>query len=168
MLTREMNDKLNAQITHEFYSSYLYRQMASWFAEKSLTVLEQWYLSHAAEEQAHAVRLIGYVQKAGGHLELGQIAAPPHEFSSPLAIAKLTLEHERGVTALIHKLVAQAELDKDYSTRSSLQWYIDEQVEEEATVSELVALTEMAKDHWLMLEDRIEKMAARKQATETT
>lgn len=167
MLSKDMNDKLNAQITHEFYSSYLYRQMAAWFGEKSLTVLEAWYLRHAGEEQMHAVKLTDYVQKAGGHLKLGAIAAPPDSYESPLDVAQRTLEHERGVTAKIHALVAQAESDKDYSTRSYLQWYIDEQVEEEATFNELVAVTRMAGEHLLMLEDRVEKITAKKAAAET-
>lgn len=161
MLSKNMNGKLNDQITHEFYSSYLYRQMGAWFGEHSLSVLEGFFVKHADEERAHAIKLIAYVQKAGGHLKLGAIAAPPDHFESPLDIVSQTLEHERGVTKRIHDLVAQAEADKDYSTRSYLQWYIDEQVEEEATFAELAALTRMAGENWLILEDRVEKMQAK-------
>ncbi|HJK89682.1 MAG TPA: ferritin, partial [Polyangiaceae bacterium LLY-WYZ-15_(1-7)] len=126
-----MNEKLNAQITREFYSSYLYRQMASCLDQMGLSVLEQFFLDQADEERMHAVKLIDYVQKAGGKLALGAIEAPPAEYESVLAICEATLAHERQVTKHIHALVAQAEEDKDYSTRSYLQWYIDEQVEEE-------------------------------------
>ena len=164
MLSKDMNAKLNGQITHEFYSSYLYRQMAAWFGENSLTVLEEYFVNQANEEQMHATKLVDYVQKAGGHLELGAIAAPPHHFESPLEIMHKTLDHERGVTKKIHELVAQAEADKDYSTRSYLQWYIDEQVEEEATFGELTNLTRMAGDNFLILEDRVEKLAAKRAA----
>lgn len=164
MLSKDMNAKLNAQITHEFYSSYLYRQMGAWFAEQNLSVLQDYFTSHAAEEEMHATKLVDYVLKAGGHLKLGAIEAPPDQFESPLAVVTRTLEHERGVTRKIHELVAQAEADKDYSTRSYLQWYIDEQVEEEATFAELAAVTRMAGDHLLMLEERVEKMVAKRAA----
>lgn len=164
MLSKDMNAKLNAQITHEFYSSYLYRQMAAWFGENSLGVLQDYFLRQADEEQMHANKLIDYVMKAGGHLKLGAIEAPPDRYESPLQIMQRTLEHEQGVTKKIHDLVAQAEADKDYSTRSYLQWYIDEQVEEEATFSELSDLTRMAGDNLLMLEDRVEKLVAKRGA----
>ncbi len=158
MLSTSMNEKLNAQITREFYSSYLYRQMASCLDRMGLAVLEQFFVDQADEERAHAVKLIDYVQKAGGTLALGAIPAPPGEYASVLAIAEATLAHEREVTGHIHALVAQAEEDKDYSTRSYLQWYIDEQVEEEASFAELVQLAKLAGDNLLALEDRVEKL----------
>ncbi len=158
MLSREMNEKLNAQITHEFYSSYLYRQMASCLNLMGMTMMESYFVAQADEERQHAIKLIDYVQKSGGKLVLGAIDAPAHDFKSALAVAEATLEHEKGVTGRIHALVAQAESDKDYSTRSYLQWYIDEQVEEEASIMELVQLTRMAGDNLLGLEDRVEKL----------
>lgn len=164
MLSNSMNEKLNAQITREFYSSYLYRQMASCLDAMGLTVLEQLFINQADEERAHAVKLIDYVQKAGGRLRLGAVPAPPAEFESVLAIAEATLAHEREVTGHIHALVAQAEEDKDYSTRSYLQWYIDEQVEEEASFVNLLQLTKLAGDNLLALEERVEKIIARNAA----
>ena len=157
MLSEQMNDKLNAQITYEFYSSYLYRQMASSLNGQGLTVLERRYLIQADEERLHALKLIDYVQKSGGRLRLGPIPAPPTEFASAQIVVQATLEHERGVTHRIHELVAQAEVDKDYSTRSYLQWYIDEQVEEESSFAELAQLAKMAGDNLLALEDRVER-----------
>ena len=153
-----MNEKLNAQITREFYSSYLYRQMASCLDRMGLAVLEQHFIDQADEELAHAVKLIDYVQKAAGVLELGAIPAPPTSFETVVAIAQATLDHEREVTGHIHALVAQAEEDKDYSTRSYLQWYIDEQVEEEASFADLLQLAKLAGDNLLVLEDRVEKL----------
>jgi len=165
MLSSEINATLNAQITWEFYSSYLYRQMASCLNSLGLGVLEARFLQQADEEQLHATRLIGYVQKAGGRLQLGAIDAPPNHFESPLAILEKTLSHEREVTRRIHALMAQAEQEKDYSTRSYLQWYIDEQVEEEASFAELTQLTRMAGENLLLLEERIEKLMAAKAKT---
>ncbi len=160
MLSKSMNEKLNAQITFEFASSYLYRQMASCFNRLGLTILEKRFLMQADEEQMHAVKLVNYVQKAEGELRLGLIEAPRNTYASALEILEITLEHERRVTRLIHELVAQAELDKDYSTRSYLQWYIDEQVEEEASFVELAQLARMAGSNLLALEDRVEKLMA--------
>ena len=162
MLSASMNEKLNAQITREFYSSYLYRQMASCLDQMGLSVLEQFFLDQADEERMHAVKLIDYVQKAGGKLALGAIEAPPAEYESVLAICEATLAHERQVTKHIHALVAQAEEDKDYSTRSYLQWYIDEQVEEEASFADLVQLAKLAGSDLLALEDRVEKILAKR------
>jgi len=161
MLSTSMNEKLNAQITREFYSSYLYRQIASCLDAMGLSVLEQFFIDQADEERAHAVKLIDYVQKAGGRLALGAVPAPPGEYASVLAIAEATLAHEREVTGHIHALVAQAEADQDYSTRSYLQWYIDEQVEEEASFADLVQLAKLAGDNLLALEDRVEKIRSR-------
>jgi len=158
MLSTSMNEKLNAQITREFYSSYLYRQIASCLDGMGLAVLEQFFVDQADEEREHAVKLIDYVQKAGGKLSLGPIPAPPSEYSSVLEIAEATLAHEQEVTGHIHALVAQSEEDKDYSTRSYLQWYIDEQVEEEASFNDLVQLAKLAGDNLLALEDRVEKI----------
>ena len=162
MLSASMNEKLNAQITREFYSSYLYRQMASCLDQMGLSVLEQFFLDQADEERMHSVKLIDYVQKAGGKLALGAIEAPPAEYESVLAICEATLAHERQVTKHIHALVAQAEEDKDYSTRSYLQWYIDEQVEEEASFADLVQLAKLAGSDLLALEDRVEKILAKR------
>jgi ferritin len=164
MLSKQMNDKLNTQITWEFASSYLYRQMGSWLNGRGLTVLEGWFLRQAGEELLHAMKLIDYVQKAGGNLRLGAIEAPQASYESPVALLEKTLEHERGVTARIHALAAQADADKDYSTRSYLQWYIDEQVEEESSVQDLVNLARMAGDQWLLFEDRVDKIVAARDA----
>lgn len=160
MLSKSMNEKLNGQITYEFYSSYLYRQMASCLNKIGLTILEKRYLMQADEEQAHAIKLIAYVQKADGSLRLGTIDAPDHKFKSAIDVIERTLEHERKVTKRIHELVAQAEEDKDYSTRSYLQWYIDEQVEEEASFAELAQLARMAGENLLAFEERVEKLMA--------
>ncbi len=161
MLSKSMNEKLNAQITWEFYSSYMYRQMASWFDANGLKILAQRFLVQANEEQLHAVKLIDYVQKAGGKLLLGEIPAPPHTYKNVVDVLQKTYEHELGVTKRIHDLMAQAEEDKDYSTRSYLQWYVDEQIEEEASFQDLLQLARLAGDNNLLqLEERVEKLMA--------
>ena len=162
MISSKMNDLLNGQITKEYYSSYLYRQMSAWMSVHGLSVLEAWFQAQAQEEHEHALKFIDYVLKAGGQLRLGAIDAPPHAFESALQIAEKTLEHEQLVTRSIHALAAQADEDKDYSTRSYLQWYIDEQVEEEATVGELVQLARMAGDQLLLLEHRVERLVEKR------
>jgi len=155
-----MNELLNAQVTREFYSSYLYRQMASCLGEMGLSIMAQRFLIQADEERLHAIKLIDYVQKAGGKARLGAVEAPRHEYANVLEVMECTLEHERQITQHINEIMAQAEADKDYSTRSYLQWYIDEQVEEEASFAELVQLTRLAGDNLLALEDRVQQRMA--------
>lgn len=157
MLSPGMTEKLNAQITHEYYSGYLYRQMAARLGELGLTVLRNRFALQADEEHVHASKLVDYLQKAGGSLRLGRIEAPPHDYEDALTILRATIAHEREVTRRIHDLVAQAEADKDYSTRSYLTWYIDEQVEEEASFVELLQWAELANGNWLALEERLER-----------
>ena len=129
-----------------------------------LLIVEQLFLQQAGEEQLHALKLLSYVQKAGGSVKLGAIDAPPHEYASVFDVVQQTLEHERKVTRMIHDLVAQAEQDKDYSTRSYLQWFVDEQVEEEASFTELLQLTKLAGDNFLMLEHRVELLVQARMA----
>lgn len=164
MLSKKMTDLLNEQITHEFYSSLLYLQMGAWFGEQSLSVLQQYFNHHAQEEHMHATKLVSYVLDAGAHVQIGAMPAMPHDYSSALDVTEKTLEHERFVTDKIHALMALAEQEKDYPTRGFLQWYVDEQVEELAIFSELVAVTRMAGNNLLGLEHRVEQLLAKKMA----
>lgn len=166
MLSKKMMALLNEQITHEFYSSLLYLQMGAWFGEQSLSVFQRYFNHHAQEEHMHATKLVSYVLNAGGHVQIGAMPAMPHEYSSALDVTEKTLEHERFVTDKIHALMALAEEEKDYPTRGFLQWYVDEQVEEMAIFSELVAVTRMAGNNLLGLEQRVEKLLDLKMAAE--
>ncbi|MBC7287375.1 MAG: ferritin [Armatimonadetes bacterium] len=151
MLSEKMQDRLNEQIKWEFYSCYLYLSMAAQFEAWGYRILAQWMKKHAEEEHMHAMKMFDYVNQAGGRVKLAAIDQPPAEWDSPEALVRSALDHEREVTRRIHSLVAACEEEKDYATRSFLQWYVDEQVEEEAVFGELVLLTERAGPERLFL-----------------
>lgn len=160
MLSEPMLKQLNEQITKELYSSYLYLQMAGFLDDRNLAGMANWMKLQAQEEIAHAMIFYNYVDERGGRIEVGGIDKPPAEYDSPLDVFEKTLEHEKKVTASIHSLMDRAVEEKDYATQDRLQWFIAEQVEEEATPAELIAkLKQVGDGNGLFMLDR--EMAAR-------
>jgi ferritin len=138
MISVSMQEALNAQINMEQYSAQLYLAMSAHCAAKSFKGFAHWLRIQAAEETAHATKLIQFVLDRGGRLELRSISAPPTEFGSVIDVFEKTLEHEKGITARINALFDRSRSEKDYASEIALQWYVTEQVEEEATISEIV------------------------------
>lgn len=138
MLNKQMLAKLNEQITKETYSGYLYLQMAAWFESQNLSGFANWMKIQAQEEISHMMIFYNYVNERGGMVEFGAIDKPPEDYSSSLDIFEKTLTHEQKVTASINDLMDLAIAEKDYATKNRLEWFISEQVEEEANASELV------------------------------
>ena len=132
MLNDRMLKGLNEQITKELYSSYLYLQMAAWLDDHSFPGMAGWMKTQAQEEISHAMIFYNYVDERGGFVELGAIDKPQAAFESVKAIFESTLEHEQKVTASINALMDLAVELKDYATRNRLEWFIEEQVEEES------------------------------------
>ncbi len=156
MLSKKMEKALNDQINAEFYSSYLYLSMSAWFTDQNLRGMARWMGLQAREEWGHGMKIFDYVQEAGGTVKLAALEAPPTTFKSPLAIFQAALKHERKVTTLIDKLADTAAAEKDKATGIFLQWFITEQVEEEANATEIVARLEMVEGgapHALMMID---------------
>lgn len=144
MLSQKMEKALNEQINKEFYSSYLYLAMASYFEDINLRGFAKWMIVQAQEESAHAMILYNHIIERGGKITLGQIAAPTNKFSSPLDAFQKTLEHEQFITSSIYALVELAQQEKDYASSSMLNWFVDEQVEEEANDHEIIEQLKMA------------------------
>lgn len=138
MLSKKMSKAFNAQITKEFASSYLYLQMAAWFEHQGLPGFASWMKVQAQEEAAHTLILFNFVCSRGGMVELGNIEPPQHTFKSTLDVFEKTLAHERKVTAWIHELMDLALEEKDHASKARLDWFVSEQVGEEAQVTELV------------------------------
>ncbi len=138
MLSKKMSKALNDQITKEFASSYLYLQMAAWFEHGGLPGFASWMKVQAQEEAAHTLILFNYVCSRGSFVELGKVDAPQQGFKSPLDVFQKTKAHEEKVTAWIHDLMETALSEKDFATKARLDWFVSEQVEEEAQVSDLV------------------------------
>lgn len=138
MISKTMQDALNAQVNLEQYSAQLYLAMSAHCAGKSFKGFAHWLTVQAAEETAHASKIIGFLLDRGGRLELKAIEAPPTDFGSIIQVFEQTLAHEKTITGRISALFDQARQEKDHATEIALQWYVTEQVEEELRVGEIV------------------------------
>jgi len=146
-MDKSIQNAINKQIGLELYSAYVYLAMSAHFAENNFDGFASWMRSQAQEEQGHAMRLFSYLLERGAHVELGAVAAPPKEFGSPLEIYEEALGHEREVTSSIHSIYELAREKKDYATEIELQWFITEQVEEEASAEAAVEQLRLAGDN---------------------
>jgi ferritin len=159
LISQKMNDRLNDQINYELYSSYIYLAMAASLEKMNLKVFAQYYFKHADEERMHAMKMFKYIVDASGTVALKAIDDPKGKWDSVEKIVQQSLDHELKVTGRINDLVALAEQEKDYATRSFLQWYVDEQVEEVSSAEHLLALVKMAGPGQLLnLEYRVSQM----------
>ena len=144
---KKMQDAINEQINAELYSAYLYLSMSAYFKGLNLDGFAKWLRVQFDEEQAHALKFYDYVLERGGSVELKPIAKPAATWESPMAVFKQVLEHEQHVTALIYKLYEVAAEEKDYASQVLLQWYVDEQVEEESNACQIVDSLKRIADH---------------------
>lgn len=147
MISKVMQDAINEQINKEMFSSYLYLSMSAYFAEKNLSGFAHWLNIQAEEETEHAMKFYNFLLDRGGHVELKEIARPESAWKSNLDAFKEVLKHEEFITASIHALYEVALKEKDYPAQTMLQWFIDEQVEEEKNASEIVAQLDMIDAH---------------------
>jgi len=146
MLGSVVQDAINQQINAELYSAYLYLSMAANFEEANLRGMAHWMQIQAKEEVGHALKFFKYVTERGGRVTLTSIAAPPAKWDSPQAVFEEVYKHECHVSSLINKLVELAEAQKDHASAVFLQWFTNEQVEEEANASEIVHQLKMVGD----------------------
>ena len=147
MISKKIEEALNAQINAEFWSAYLYLSMSANFAVKGNPGFANWFNIQFKEEQDHAQIFIKYLLSRGGKVALSPIEAVKTEWESPLDAYKDTLEHEKKVTSMINNLYALSSAENDYATQSMLKWFIDEQVEEEETAQGLIDSLTMIKDN---------------------
>lgn len=147
MLSNALQSGFNEQIQKEFYSSYLYLAMAAHFEAANLPGFASWMKHQADEERSHAMKLWDYVYDRGGRVELSAIEQPPVTFGKPLEVFELVLAHEQKVTASINALYALATKDADVAAQIYLQWFVTEQVEEEKTVTDVIAQLKMSGDN---------------------
>lgn len=157
MITKRMEEALNGQINKEFYSAYLYLAMSAYCNKLGMPGAEHWFRMQYEEEVIHMTKMFDYVMQQGGEAHLMQIDEPPKEFGDILNIFKASLEHEQFITKSINELLDVAVEEKDHATQVFLQWYISEQVEEEANVTDMVDRLKMAGDNGgalMMLDDK--------------
>lgn len=156
MISEKMEKAFNEQINKEFYSEYLYLSMQAYFERMNLTGFTNWMSVQIQEEHAHAMGMYNYLHERGGKVELMAIDKPQTDWSSPLNVFEHVLEHEKYVTSRINALMDVAEEEKDRAALSFLDWYLKEQVEEENSVSGVLAKLELIGDdkHALLLLDK--------------
>jgi len=138
MLNEKMQSAMNAQINAELYSAYMYYSMAAYLAASGLPGFAHWMNLQAWEEVTHAHKFANFINERGGRVELAPIEGPPKEWESPLAVMQAAYDHEVKVTGMINKLVDLAVAESDHASNNFLQWYVAEQVEEEASADEIV------------------------------
>ena len=146
MLKPPIQDACNKQINAELFSSYLYLSMAAYFESKDLPGMASWMRVQAQEEVVHAMKFFGFVNERRGRVILKSIGSPKTDWDSPLHVFEAAFKHECGITGLIDNLVDLAVSEKDHATQALLQWFVTEQVEEEATADAVVAKLKMVGD----------------------
>jgi ferritin len=133
MMSKTMQDALNEQMKHEFYSSYLYLSMSAYCDRANLPGLARWMRAQAQEETKHAMKIFDHVLDRGGRVELRELGRPPVDFSSPKDVFEQAHKHEQQVTASINQVYGLAVDERDFASTVFLDWFVQEQVEEEKT-----------------------------------
>lgn len=132
MLTKKIEDALNAQVTVEAESSQVYLAMASWAETQGFEGVATFMYAHSDEERQHMLKLVKFINERGGHAKVSTLSAPPVSFGSFKEMFQNLFEHEVKVSKSINDLVDITLQEKDYATHNFLQWYVSEQIEEEA------------------------------------
>jgi ferritin len=136
MLSKKIEQAINDQINAEFWSAHLYLSMSAWFSGENLPGFSNWMYIQYKEEDSHALKFFRYMNERGGCVKLQPITEVPAKWKSAVDVFQQTLDHERVVTSRIYKIMELALAEKDYATVNFLQWYVNEQMEEEATAED--------------------------------
>ena len=139
MLKPDIAEKINQQINREFFSAYLYMDMSAKAENAGFRGMSAWFMAKYREENEHAMKMYRYLLDHGTPVVLDAISNPSVEYHGPLNLFEQTLQHEQQVTVSIHELVDAVMTDRDHATYIFLQWFVTEQTEEEATVSDIIA-----------------------------
>lgn len=137
MIPRKIEEACSEQVKLELESAYIYLSMAAYFDAEGLAGMGRWMRAQVREEVTHAMRFYKHIIERGGRVRLHAIASPPQEWKSPLAAFEAAYEHEKFITGKIDGLVKLAQAEGDHASATLLQWFVDEQVEEEASTSKV-------------------------------
>lgn len=143
----KIEDALNEQLNYELFSAYQYMAMAAHFDEKGLEGFSSWMKAQAKEELEHVSKFYNFIFARGGMVKLGKIDAPKGSWTQPIDVFKAGLERERGVTERINNIVDMAHKEKDHATHNFLQWFIQEQVEEEDQFHNIIQKLKLVGDN---------------------
>ena len=145
-LSKKMLDAMNEQIKEEMASAYIYLAMAAYCESINLSGFASWMQAQSNEELEHAMKFYGHITERGGRVVFEALEQPPVEYGGPVDVFEKTLAHEQHITGRIHNLYALAMAEKDYASLGLLQWFVDEQVEEESTAGEILDTLKMIGD----------------------
>lgn len=146
MIKKKVQKAFNDQINEELFSSYLYLSMSAWFEDRNLPGFGNWMRVQAQEEVAHAMKFYHHILERGGEVKLQAISGPDTEWENPLSAFQAAYKHEQHITDRIDTLLELAIEEKDHAAQSFLKWFVDEQVEEEATADGVVQQLTLAKE----------------------
>ena len=146
MISNSMQDALAEQLNLEFYSAYLYLAMSAYCSHIDFNGAAKWFKIQYEEEHLHATKIYNYLIDQGVHVVLGTIKSPPSEFGSIVEVFQASLKHEQDMSTSLNELSDKALKDKDHATYNLLQWFVNEQVEEEATVDGIISKLKMVKN----------------------
>lgn len=138
MLSEKLTKQINHQINEEMFSAYLYLSMSTFFENKGLSGFANWMRVQYQEEMFHATKFMNYLYDRGAKVKLEAIEKPENTWSSIQAIFEATLKHEQHITSKINELMSMARDENDFASQAFLQWYVEEQVEEESTADDLL------------------------------
>ncbi len=147
MISKKMAKELDKRINEEIYSSYLYLSMSAYSGSQGLKGFSNWFNVQVQEELFHAQKIYKYVLDQGEKVILDTIAKPPSDFKSPLDLFEKTLEHERYVTSSVNRVLDLAKKENDNATSIMFQWFVTEQIEEEANANEIIQQLKLIGDN---------------------
>lgn len=154
MVNKKTEAILNVQVQKEDYSSQLYLAMASWAENQGYSGVAEWLYAQAEEERMHMLKIVRYINERDGNAEIPGLEQPPKEFENLPSLFDAVLKHERYISASINEIVAVCMDEKDYTTHNWIQWFVQEQIEEEASVKDIIDKLKLVGDKNLYMFDR--------------
>jgi ferritin len=165
MLNKNVENILNVQVEKEAYSSSLYLAMASWAETEGMEGIAQWLYEQSDEERMHMLKLVKYINERGGNALIPALKEPPKTFGTVQEMFQQVLKHEEFITASINEIVALCVVEKDFTTHSWVQWFVNEQIEEEANATRILDKLKLLGGKNLYMFDR-DIMSMRSEETE--
>jgi ferritin len=161
MFSERLLEELNLQLKYEFYSAHLYLAFAGYAYKVDLPGFANFFIVQAEEEKFHAMRFFNFIQEMDGEIELEGLDKPEVAFANITELFESSLEHEKFVTSRIYKLMDIAMEEREHATISFLKWFIDEQVEEEATFKGIIQKLKRSDGNTTLLYDIDDQLGAR-------
>lgn len=154
MIKQKIEDVLNEQVKRESYSSNLYLSMASWAEKNGFAGIAGWMYAQADEERQHMLKFIKYINDRGGYAVISEVEKPPVEHGTVKEMFEAVFKHEQYITDSINEIVGVTIEEKDFTTNNWIQWFVNEQIEEEASVSSILDKLNMIGSENMYLFDR--------------